>query len=645
MKNTAILAILCIASSPSLAQTDINNDPSVSVQSNSNALEVITIAGINSGLPQPLVAGAVNVLSREDIEASGALTISDLLRTLPGVNFGQTGVAGSLSEVRLRGAESNHLLVLIDGVAINDLGQGSLVDFSHIQLSNVEKIEVLKGPQSALWGASAIAGVINITTHAQGSAKPSGRISISGGNKETYSASVNVAQQREKFGFNFSAEEYFTEGENISRDGNEADGYKNTAFNFGLRYLQNASNRFELTTRILDYTTDNDAYNFQTGFVSDANDSAKGEQLTFGFDWHFAPTNNGKKTGIYSQLLSIQYSEQDTNNFSNTIFSRSSSGETIRALWNNRLDFSKNIWLTVGLENTDQTFKQAEADPEGASNQKQTNSTQSVISSGMVGLAHNLTLTASYRYDNNSEFENEDSYRLGLNYLFNNNLKIFVSKGKAIQNPTFIERFGFFPGSFLGNSNLTPEQQNSTEVGFEVYTKHITYQISYFDAKLTNEILGFIFDAETGLFTAGNALENSERNGVELSVNGQLNNFNWQAQYSYLNASQNQEAELRRAKHTGSISTTYKIDDANQVYIQADYSGTKTDQFFPPFPEPSTLVNLDAYWLVSANYQLKYTDTVTLNARISNAFDESYEDVFGYNTDGRRALLSLQFTW
>ncbi len=642
-KGIASVSLFLITITSQAAQS--NTPSNKQLDTSSKSIEVIRIAGINEGISKPLVAGAITVIDREFIKASGALSIVDLMRTVAGVNIGQTGVTGGLSEVRFRGAESNHMLVLIDGIAINDLGQGSLVDFTHIPLSNVEKIEVLKGPQSALWGASAIAGVINITTKKTSSRHPTGRFSVNVGTKETYSASIKVSQQRNEFGFNIGVSEYFTEGENISRVGSEEDGYKNTAFNIGLNYTQNAHNKFEFTSRLIDYTNDVDGYNVSTGLVADSLAQAKGEQLSVGIDWHFAPTQGGQKLGIYSQLLSIQFSQQEATNYSNNEFSRLSEGETLRALWSNRFEFAPDKWVTFGLESIDETFKQREADPQGPSNQKQSNSTQSLVATGLFGLTNQLSLTGSYRYSNNSEFKNEDSHRVGANYLVGESTKLYVSRGKAIQNPTFTERFGFFPGSFLGNPNLTPEQQTSDEVGVELYFKDATLSINYFSATLKNEILGFVFDPESESFTAQNAASQSTRDGIELSFSKSYGLMDVTAQYSYLNAKQEQQNELRRAKHSGSITAIVNIDKQNQLYLQADYSGTKQDQFFPPFPKPSQIVSLDAYWLVSANYTFNYSNELSLSARVTNATNRNYEDVFGYNTDSRRFFLSLQYNW
>jgi vitamin B12 transporter len=615
------------------------------VQAQENTIETITIAGTGSPISIGQVAGSVTIIDEVQIRASGALGITDLLRTVAGVNIGQTGPSGSLTELRFRGSESNHIMVLVDGVAINDIGQGGLTDFSHILTANIARIEILRGPQSAVWGSNAIAGVISITTKKSNSSALQSSASLSAGTHNTYRAAANASQQIGKFGFNVNASTHKTAGENISRDGTEKDAYRNTDISGGLNYSFKHTNKITVNARLLNFTADADGYNFATGLVSDNNAVAEGEQISLGFNWHFTPSENAIEKSIYSQLLSIQYSSQETENFTDKIFDRSSTGKKLRLLWTNRFKFANDKWINIGLESTTEDFEQRGASADNQANQNQSNDTFSFVSDGLYGLTNELSLSASYRYDNNDEFNNADSFRYGTTYAINNDWRLFVSQGKAIKNPTFVERFGFFPGSFLGNESLIPEQQNSTEAGIEGSFNNTSIQVSWFDANLDNEILGFVFDPESGQFTAQNATEKSERQGFEISGSGQIDKLSWQAQYSYLDAMEGSARELRRSRHSGSASATYTLNEYHQWYVQADYSGTKFDRFFPPFPQPSQVVSLGSYWLASANYIYNHNDRLSVNLRFSNLFNEEYEDVFGYNTEGRRALLGVRYNW
>ncbi|OFA32344.1 hypothetical protein BAE46_04765 [Glaciecola punicea] len=613
-------------------------------QANSNKkIETIRVLGTHAPIAVGQIAGSVTIIDEARIRASGGIGITDLLRTVAGVNIGKTGTAGSLSEVRFRGSESNHVMVLVDGVAVNDVGQGGLTDFSHLLLANISRIEILRGPQSAIWGSSAIAGIISISTKGASSNKLQVSTNVSAGNKSTYSASAHFGQQLSDFGFKLNTSTYKTGGENISRTGFEADGYRNTDLSGGINYTFSEDSRIDISARILNYETDADGYDFSTGLVGDGNVVAQGDQISLGLNWHFTPLTNGQRNGIYSQLLSLQYSKQHTDNFTNNAFDRMSQGEKLRVLWSNRFEFTPNRWLNMGLESTNEDFEQRGPAFTSGLNQNRSNDTWSLVTDGIYAITNALSLSASYRYDNNVEFDNADSYRVGATYAVNNDWRVFVSQGQAITNPTFIERFGFFPNSFLGNPNLTPEQQKSTEIGIEGAFNSVSVQLNWFSAKLENEILGFVFVPATGEFTADNASANSSRDGLELSLQGQFKTLTWQAQYSYLDASQGNSIELRRSRHIGSLSTTYTIDQQHQVYLQADYTGTKFDNFFPP-AGAAQIVTLDSYWLLSANYQYTYSEHLSASLRFSNALDAEYEDVFGYNTDGSTVLLSVRYS-
>lgn len=636
----ALVLPICLAHKPSFSQSN-NQHPSV---------ETITVAGISEAVARPKIAGSVSTISQAQITASGAVSIVDLLRTVAGVNIGQTGPTGSLAELRFRGSESNHVLVMIDGIEINDVAQGALVDFTHIQMNNVERIEILRGPQSALWGSNAIAGIINIIT--KGSNIEDGKqvdLSFGIGDRETYQAAANLAMKKEKLALKLNFSSYKSDGENISRNqaslSNEQDAYSNTSLNGGLQYQFNQNNYFSVNSRITNYVADSDGYDFTTGLVGDADNESHGNQLSLGANWNFTFNQNENKAPSFSHLLSVQYNKQETKNYASKAFSGASIGEKLRFLWSNKVRFSDYSALNIGLESTREDFEQQGASVDAASNQRQSNSTNSFVLSGNYGFNEDLDLNYSYRYDDNSDFDSASSYRSGLVYRLSTDTKIFASIGEAIKNPTFTERFGFFPGSFLGNPNLVPEQQQSIEAGIESNVSSVSYQISVFKATLENEILGFVFEPASGQFTADNATSDSRRTGIELSTQFDIADISWQAQYSYVDAKESDIAELRRAKHNASLNATYQISTQQQFYLQIDYNGSKLDRYFPPFPEPSQIVSLKNYYLLSANYRYQIKQNLNVNLRLSNALNHRYEDVFGYNTDGSRALAQIQYTW
>ena len=210
-------AVLSCLSTPVLSQTQEEN------------IETLTVTGSRLPIQLTQFPGSVSILTEKDIQASGAIQLTDLIRGLPGVSLSQSGSPGGLTEVRVRGSETNHLLVLIDGVVANDVGQGSLIDLAHLTSANVQRIELIRGPQSARWGSGAIGGVLSITTKA-GSSAPKGSslsLSVGAGTQNTYQGGINATSHLDNLQISAYANFMRTDGDNIARTGAEDDGYDN----------------------------------------------------------------------------------------------------------------------------------------------------------------------------------------------------------------------------------------------------------------------------------------------------------------------------------------------------------------------------------------------------------------------------------
>jgi vitamin B12 transporter len=604
-------------------------------------IETISVIGSRSPVDKATLAGSTSFIDADTIAASGASSITDLLRSFASINISQSGPTGTLTEIRFRGSESNHILVLVDGVEVNDIGQGGLVDFAHLLVSDIERIELLRGPQSALWGSSAVSGVISITSKQAsnlGEHKLSSRAGI--GTQATRQIGVSYKTRQQDLTLSVNLNHLGTEGSNISRIGDEKDGYHNTTFSSIVAYEFNEEHKVTLNARLVEYTTDFDATDFYiSGLSVDADNESKGKQANALVRWNFAPNNSS-----WSQSLSFQINRLASNSFSSNAFSGGTIGKTQRITWLNYVDFGANDFINIGIDNVQEDFEQSGPIAFGNPNQTQKNRTFSLLSDGQFELANELYASFSLRSDQSDAFDDADSFRLGLSYVFGNNFKAFISRGKAIKNPTFTERFGFFPGTFFGNSELTPESSYANEVGVSFgISDNVNADITHFNTKLENEINGFVFDPLSSGFTAKNISETSTRKGLEVSLNGDWDAVNWAVSYAYLDAKAPTEVELRRARHSGSASVNYSLNAANNLYIQADYNGKKRDRFYPPYPRPSEIIELEQYWLVSANYQYKHNEELSFSLRIENLLNERFEDVVGFVGQSRKVVLSVQY--
>jgi vitamin B12 transporter len=616
-----------------------------SAQSFTNAdIERISIVGARQTVQQNQLASASYILDETDITNSGQIFLIDILRGMPGISVSKSGSIGGLTELRLRGAETNHLLVMIDGIVVNDEGQGGLVDFAHITTENVVSVELLNGPQSALWGSGAVAGVLSITT--RNASKTSKRLGVSYGNNQTLKANAHYANSSsDSVNYFVGIEHFDSDGENVSRAGNEDDGYENTTASAGFDWKASDDHQFSSQIRYVDYSNDFDATDFfTTGLPIDADNTAEGNRLNGKLDYQYAPENSD-----WQHNVEYQFSRANSENYSAGILSAETDARKHRAIYWNTLSLLNSGHVNTGIEWVRDDFRQRGPIGFGDPNQDQTMTTRAVFADAIVGISDDISINASGRLDRNSDFDNQTSYRLGINYVISDVLRSFVSYGKAVRNPTFTERFGFFPGTFLGNPDLNPEIANSLEVGVEYQASNDSrLQINWFDSQLEDEINGFVFDADFGGFTAANSANESSRQGIELSYAYTLKTWNFSASYTYLDASEEattgiSTTELRRAKHSGSVSINYSPNSPLSVNLSAAYTGSRFDQFFPPFPQPSEIVGLRPYTLVNTNVVYQMGDSASIQLSAHNLFDETYEDVVGFVGKGRQVSVGMRY--
>jgi vitamin B12 transporter len=628
----AVTTLFCLFNSASAQQQDI---------------ETLTVTGSRIPVSITKIPTSISVLTEDDITASGAVQITELIRGLPGVSLSQSGSPGGLTEVRVRGGETNHLLVLIDGVIANDIGQGSLIDLAHLTTANVARIELLRGPQSALWGSGAIGGVLSITTKTGqvGNNDADITLSLAGGTQDTFRGSVNSVSQFDNLGVNAYANYFVTDGDNISRVGNEDDGYENVTAGINANYSATDAHTFIATLRAVDYNNDYDGTDFvTTGLPTDANNRTDGSQLSTKLQWRYTPIQSD-----YASVISFQYRKDENDNTTEGIDAGGTTGERLEVNWTNTFDVSE--WnIAAGSEYLQRLFSQRGPINFGDPNQKQHDNTLSVFGEASRQLSQTLFTTLSARLDDNSEFKNATTYRAGLTWDVSSSIAVFSSVGKAVKTPTFTERFGFFPDSFAGNPSLIPEKSEEVELGLRGNTRNINWQVSAYNARLENEINGFVFSPDLGIFTADNVDGKSKRRGIDTEMTWSASWATFSASYSYLDANQPNSTntslatELRRARHQGALTATSSLGiDKLSVYAKLAYTGTRFDTFFPPFPEPSQTLALSAYTLATFNVQYQLTDALSVALKVNNAFNADFEDIIGYQGQERRALLTFAY--
>ncbi|MCW8090525.1 TonB-dependent receptor plug domain-containing protein [Alteromonas sp. ASW11-130] len=605
-------------------------------------VETITIKGSRLPLHVREAPTSLTVIGEEEIQQSGASQLTDILRGLPGIAISTSGTMGALTEIRVRGSESNHLLLVVDGVVLNDDSQGGLIDLAHISVKDVKKIELLRGPQAAAWGSGAVGGVLHITTFGKHNDIDPFYVSVGVGNKNTHQVVTRVSDKTNFTRYSIALQHVESNGDNISRAGSEDDGYKRSIVNAHYQYQKN-----EWTTntsiRLTDLRTEYDSVDYaQTGLPVDADNFTEGKKASANVSVTYSPHK-----ASYATTLMGMYSKHTNENVESGEFISSAMSERFQLTNTHSLTWN-NIHAIVGAEYLQRLYTQqgivAYSDP----NQRQDDQTLSAFFETQTELTNSVNFTLGTRFDDNSEFDNAVSYRSGFSWHIDRHYTAFISLGKAIKNPTFTERFGYYPATFIGNPHLQPEHSQEWELGLRAHFSSSLYgQVSVYEAELKDEILGFVFDSTSGLMTAENAVSMSNRSGLDSELSWFWGGLKWRASYSYLNATEDPDVqdkvEFRRPRHSGGLSISGALTDKLSAYLKWTYTGSQTDAYFhPPLFAPD-IVSLRPYSLLSVNMGYDLTPSWRTSVRVQNALNQDYEDIVGFAGETLSVLLTLSY--
>ena len=637
MKNPSIFAAAIALSASSFVMPTVSAGEA-DIQEVLVSASLVPIAANKS-------ANAITVIDTEQLKNRAALSVSDLLRDVPGLAVSRSGVQGSQTQIRARGAEANHLLVLIDGVEANDPSQSDELNWGVLAADNIERIEVIRGPQSSMRGSDAMAGVVNIITRS--ASQPfSAAAYTEAGSFSTQRSGFNLGAKKGNFDIRLGLSDMQTDGDNISRTGDEKDGYENTSINLKAGLQVSDELRISLAARHSDGMNEFDADNDFDGFVEDQDRVSEFRNSTMRLQGDYNSAD-----GRWQHSLMVAQSNNDNEAFADGVLGNvtASTKDQIQYIgslfWNNGAQR-----LSVLAEREEEDFQQRGPLSWGLDpNQDRERDTDSLALELRTDLSDDLTVAASSRYDDNSEFDSANTFRVEAIYQLNDSLRLRTAYGTAVKNPTFTERFGFYT-NFIGNPNLEPEQSSSWELGMDKQMGELNLSATLFDAELENEIDGFVYDPATFAYTSGNKQGLSQRQGIELTAAVNMSdNLVINAAYTYTDSVEADGAggyqdEIRRARHTGSLTLAWRAMDNLQINTNAQYSGSQTDTFFPPWPTPAQTVTLDDYTLVNINANYSASDKLDIYLRLDNLLDDDYEEVFGYQTLGFGASLGVRFS-
>ncbi len=586
------------------------------------------------------VTSSFSIIDAEALNLRNSTLIADQLRLVPGLGISRAGAQGGLTQIRVRGGEGNHTMLLVDGIEVSS-PIGGETNFGLWSGLNVDRIEIARGEQSSIYGSGAIGGVIAVTTDrdAQGG---EGQIEV--GSFDSYRGNVNISGSNKFGNIGFNASTFKSDGVDTSGNGGQKDGSQDQAY---MAYgTLSPSDNWELSSLLgyrnaeVDFDSDTDF----DGFLNDVDRSSETDQYIVGFALEADAAGIKHNARASFNQVTIDTEHDD-------IFQNDTDGKRYKLAYLPSYKFGsalKSITVTGILDWEKTEYERVDTNTTfGDPNQQQTFQTLGFGAEALTRL-NDFVLNASIRRDDNQDkFEDATTWRVGAAYNLPIDGKVRASVGTGVKNPTFTEQFGFTPASFVGNPDLKPEKSQSWEVGYDQILGPVTASLTYFEADLEDEIYtSFSFNPDTFAFnsTALNRTGDSSRSGVEFALDWQImDSLNLTTAFSDITSENDSgEDEIRVPAQTASLSLGWQSEniDGLRAGLAIDYVGEQKDKNFGTFP--ATDVELDAYSLVSANVEIPVSNRLSVTLRGENLLDEKAQDIFGYHSTGIGGFVGLR---
>jgi vitamin B12 transporter len=590
-------------------------------------LGTIIIQADRSPMQREQIGRSLTVIDAKQLEISKAPYITDVLRQVPGLAVSTSGSVGSLSQVRIRGGEANHTLVLIDGIVANSASDGDF-DFGRLQVGEVERIEVLRGPQGAFWGSNAISGVINIVTKQGIRSGLRTTLGTEFGSDGTKMGSALLQYGQDNFNWSGSVTSRQTDGFNISSIGDEKDGAQHFDANFKFRADISPSVTLDGNLRYGNTLaeTDNEP---SFGILNDSGDTTRTTELlgSLGGRW----TNEDAswfQTARFSANMVEQLFQGGAWGDSDTATHRYKGSYQLGHRFFTPDLFNAEHTITGGYDLTQETYKSS------YDTDMFTRSTHAFTAEYRGKFENQFYLTAALRHDLNDRFQDFTSYSLSSAWQIPEiGTRLHASLGTGSSNPSFYEQhYGGSP-TFTPNPNLRPEHSFAWDIGVEqsLLGGQLIVDMTYFNQRLEDLIAT---TSSSGTSTVTNLAGISTREGIELTgMLDFLNGFIASASYTNTHARTSVgNHEARRPTHIGVVNLSYTFEDIPlTLHGSANFVGEAKDSNW----SNGSLVTLPAFTELGAGLNYKVNDKVEVYGRVTNILNTPNQTVYGYNTPGR----------
>lgn len=637
-KTIAFVSLVALTNAPAFAQSL----PTAPNDDNSDTI-VVTASRSGDGVPINQLGASVTVLDAEALEKRQTRFVSDILRDVPGVAVNRT--IGGFTQLRVRGTEGNHVLVLIDGIEASDPYNGEF-DFGTLIADPEAKIEVLRGQQSSLYGSDAIGGVIQYIT-LTGAEAPGFTARAEGGSFGTYTGGARAAGVAGDLDYTISGAYYHTDGTPTSRVGNRDVGSENAAVSSKL--IWSPTDTFKLTgvarytyTKADANNSENDPASPLFGFAVDS----PGVYFRNKAIYALLRAEFTALDGRWTNALSGQIADARRRGFTPAGLDYGSNGRRLKGSFESSLRFGSDTVVhrvTAALDVEREEFQNKApltGSPFDAFVGKRHTDNIGIVGQYELLMNDAFSLGASIRHDENNRFDDPTTWRVQGSYSFPTGTRIRGAYGTGVKNPGYFELYGYNDGRYIGNPNLKPEKSEGWEAGVEqLIGGNTTLGVTYFNSRLKDEIFT-TYPAPTFVATPANRTTRSKQQGVEAFISARpIPQIQIDAAYTYLKSSENGVIEVRRPKHIGSFNATiFSQDEQFSGTLTLRYNGRQQDvTFTDPTYATSPVVTLKEYVLVNFSTDYKITPNISVFGRIENLIDEDYEEVFSFANPGRAA--------
>lgn len=591
------------------------------------AFEEMLVTGTRTPVPAAESLSSVTVISREELQALQPMDLIDVFRHVPGVDISRSGGPGSAASIFMRGTASDQTLLLLDGQRINSANLGS-TSFEFLDPSQIQRIEVVRGPGSSLYGSDAIGGVIQIFTR-ENSGEDATHVSTGAGSNSLREASAGTSGAAGGFRYGVNLSHLETDGidNHVDETGlnDDKDGYRNTSVTASLGY--GFSGGADLSLRFM-----------QSNSRNEYDDTFDPASKPYRDAWlqNVKAALELPVTDRWMSRLSLGRATDDSDNHDAVTGARDSHFRTQRdqLLWQNDVTITDGQLFTLGYEFYDDQVESSSSFEDAQGNPVSSRDNSAIFAQHQANFER-ISLTLGLRHDDNEEFGSESSGNIAFGYDLDQRHRVTLSWSQGFKAPTFNDLYWPASAFDAGNPDLVPETSENREAGLRGNYDTWYWQASYFENDIENLITWA--PRSDGVFTPQN-VDDAEITGGELLAGATLADWHIEGSVSYTSPLDAQQGMVlvNRVRRNAQLTIDRQINDWRL--------GLSFKAQSERYANSSNTVTLPGYGTMGARVSYRYNSRVTARLKVDNLLDKDYQLNQGYNQDGANWLLSLEYS-